>query len=49
MDFIFASSPYLKKFVEFYFGKTNSASVYIFLNIYSVKIYSFKVNESRYK
>ena len=32
-----------KKFVEFYFSKTNSAKIYIFLNIYSVKIYSFKV------
>ena len=31
------------KFVEFYFAKTNSAKIYIFLNIYSVKIYSFKV------
>ena len=41
--FIFVNSPHLKKFVEFYFAKTNSAKIYIFLNIYSVKIYSFKV------
>ena len=39
----FANSPCLKKFVEFYFAKTNSAKIYIFLSIYSVKIYSFTV------
>ena len=43
MDFIFENSPYLKKFVEFYFANANSAKIYIFLNIYSVNIYSFKV------
>ena len=42
VDFIFASSPYMKKFVEFYFAKMNSSKIYVFLNIYSVKIYSFK-------
>ena len=38
VDFIFADSPYLKKFVAFYFAKTNSAKIYIFLNIYSFKV-----------
>ena len=46
VDFSFANSPYLKKFVEFYIAKTNSAKIYIFLNIYSVKIYSFQVTQT---
>ena len=45
MDFVFASSPYLKKFVEFYTEKTISAKIYILINLYSVKIYSFKVKD----
>ena len=43
MDFISANSSCLKKFMEFYFAKTNSAKIYIFLNMYAMKIYSFKV------
>ena len=31
--FFFVNRPHLKKFVEFYFAKTNSAKIYIFLNI----------------
>ena len=45
MDFVFASSPYLKKFVEFYCEKTISAKIYILINLYSVKIYSCKVKD----
>ena len=43
VDIIFVNSPHLNNFVEFYFAKTNSAKIYIFLNICSVKIYSFKL------
>ena len=43
MDFIFANSPYLKKFVEFYFAKTKSAKISIFLTNIPQKICSFKV------
>ena len=46
--FIFASSPYLKYFVEFYVAKSNSAKIYFFLNIYSVKVCSFKVTKRSY-
>ena len=42
--FIFAISPHLERFVKFYFAK----NIYIFLNIYSVKIYSFKVIQRSY-
>ena len=42
-DFIFVNSPHLKIFVKLYYAKTNSVKIYIVLNIYCVKIYSFKV------
>ena len=34
---------FLKKLVEFYLTETNFAKIYIFLNVYSIKMYSFKV------
>ena len=37
MDFIFSNSPYLKKFVEFYFAKTNSEK-------YILPKYIFRIN-----
>ena len=36
------NNPYLKKSEELYFAKTNSAKIYIWINIYSVKTYSLK-------
>ena len=51
VDFIFVSSPSLRKFVEsgeFDFAKMNSAQIYTFLNTYLVKIYSFKITQKSY-